>query len=258
MSRIAVSPRLQERYDGQYEGDLAEWRDLGGRYKAQNILEVCEGRRFGKVLDCGAGDGAVLKFVDASGAFAETFAAEISDSGLSRIRQRGLATLREAVKFDGYRLPFADRAFDMAYCSHVLEHVEHPRLLLRELARVSAFQVLEVPLDYSPGVDAKAAELLGYGHINVYTPSLFRFLLKSEGFQVLRERLTHAAADVIRYNWYRNLKREKTWLGEMRLGLWPLARGLKRLILGRRGYEERGYSAYTCLAQWAQQAEEAD
>lgn len=246
---VAVSASLQAHYDLRYDDAAAEWYEVAGRYKADNILRVCEGRAFGKVLDCGAGDGAVLKFVDVSGAFAETWAAEISDSGLSRIRARGLGTLREAVKFDGYRLPFADRSFDMAYCSHVIEHVEHPRLLLRELARVSVFQVFEIPLDYAPGVDERAEELLAYGHISVYTPSLFRFLLKSEGFVVLRERLTYGAPEVVRYNWYRNQGREKTWRSELQLALWPAVRSVRRLLRGKRAYEERGYSAYTCLAQ---------
>lgn len=248
-SDVVVSKPLQSAYDRQYDATIAEWRELGGKYKAENILRVCEGRQFVRVLDCGAGDGSVLKFLDAAGAFREMSAAEISDSGVAQISKRDLRRLREVRKFDGYRLPFPNGAFDMAYCSHVIEHVEHPRLLLRELKRVSAFQVFEIPLEYSPKVDSSVEQFLSYGHINVYTPSLFKFLLKSEGFVIEAERLTHAADEVVRFNWYRNMNRRKSWRSELQLMLWPWVRSLRRIARGKHWYEEYGYSAYTCLAQ---------
>ena len=37
----------------------------------------------------------------------------------------------------GQFLPFSDKAFDYVICSHVLEHVEDPDLLISELMRVS-------------------------------------------------------------------------------------------------------------------------
>jgi SAM-dependent methyltransferase len=40
------------------------------------------------------------------------------------------------VTFDGRRLPFEDGSFELVYCKQVLEHVEHPRELIGEAARV--------------------------------------------------------------------------------------------------------------------------
>jgi SAM-dependent methyltransferase len=42
----------------------------------------------------------------------------------------------------GLALPFKDSAFDMAYSSHVIEHVSEPFLFLKELLRVSNFRVV--------------------------------------------------------------------------------------------------------------------
>jgi SAM-dependent methyltransferase len=42
-------------------------------------------------------------------------------------------------------LPFADKVFDFAYCSHVLEHVPDPAASLRELTRVAKRGYIEVP-----------------------------------------------------------------------------------------------------------------
>jgi SAM-dependent methyltransferase len=44
----------------------------------------------------------------------------------------------EFVTFDGVHLPFEDGTFDLVYCKQVLEHVRHPDLLIREVARVLA------------------------------------------------------------------------------------------------------------------------
>ncbi len=244
-----VGKTLQSAYDEMYTDDISEWRELGGRHKAQNILSVSEGKSFSSVLECGAGEGSILEALDKSGVFPELYAVEISDSGIEQIRKRNIASVAELRKFNGYEIPYPDKKFDMAYCSHVIEHVEHPRLLLRELGRVSKYQVFEIPLDYSVGADTNIQQFLSYGHINIYTPTLFRFLLKSEGYEVLGERLTSTAPDVIRFNWYKNMGRKKSILNEMKIFALPLRQAMKKFLFGKRRYAEYGYSAYTCLAK---------
>lgn len=248
-SSVSTGRNLQTSYDEQYTDQVTPWRELGGKYKAQNLLEVCQGLSFTRVLDCGAGEGSLLKFVDASPQVAELYALEISDSGIAQIKKRSLTKLKEVKKFDGYVIPYPDRYFDLAYCSHVIEHVEHPRLLLRELKRVSRFQSFEVPLDYACDVDHNIQHFLAYGHINVFTPSLFRFLLKSEGFEVLGQKLSHTADEVVLYNWYENMKRRRSRLTEFKLKLRPWANLIRRWVYGARRFDEYRYSAYTCLTQ---------
>ena len=245
----ALTDNLQSTYDEQYSDKMTEWRELGGKYKAQNILSVCNNYKFVKVLECGAGEGSILKFLDQSNAFPELHAIEISDSGIAQIKARKLAKLKEVKKFNGYEIPYADKSFDMVYCSHVMEHVEHPRLLLRELKRVSKFQVFEVPLDYAIGIDCQVDHLLSYGHINVYTPSLFKFLLKSEGYEILEETLTHMTEDVVRFSWYQNMKMKNSIVKNFMLKLLPLRRILRRIRSGQDWYYEYAFSAYTCLTK---------
>ena len=246
---VRISPALRSAYDEQYSDELTSWRELGAKYKAQNILAVCRGQRFDKVLECGAGEGSVLKFLDEAKAFGELSAIEISDSGIAQIIKRHLPRLREVRKFDGYEIPYPDRHFDMVYCSHVLEHVEHPRLLLRELKRVARFQVLEVPLDYSPTVDEHVRDLLSYGHINVYSPALFRFVLRSEGFEIVAEKLSRDAPEVLRCARLRNTGMPMGIKGEIKLRLAPLLDAARRVKRARALCDEHGFSAYTCLAR---------
>jgi SAM-dependent methyltransferase len=46
---------------------------------------------------------------------------------------------------DAADMPFADKVFDYAICSHMLEHVEHPDAVVAELSRVAKAGYIEVP-----------------------------------------------------------------------------------------------------------------
>jgi SAM-dependent methyltransferase len=82
-------------------------------------------------LGCGAGDSVDLfRSVDPEVSWVGV---DIEDSPEVAGRTRKDA---EFVSFDGRRLPFEDQSFDLVYCKQVLEHVEHPRELVGEAARV--------------------------------------------------------------------------------------------------------------------------
>ena len=123
-------------------------------------------------------------------------------------------------------------------------------MLLREIKRVSKSQVFEVPLDHVINVDKYYKELHSFGHINVYTPSTFRYLLKSEGFAIKNDFKTKVNKEILRFDMYRNKKINKTILTELKLNiLWPIIDVGKRIIWGKKRYSEFGYSAYTCLVE---------
>lgn len=71
-------------------------------------------------------------------------------------------------------LPFADASFDIAICSHVLEHIEDDRAAMRELFRVlrpGGRAVVMVPIDLKrpvtyedAAIDTAAARNAGFGH----------------------------------------------------------------------------------------------
>ena len=198
-------------YDAIYQA-RNPWRELGAKHKAANIVQVC--RRAGfeprRILEVGAGEGAVLMHLEALKFGRELHAIEIARSGVDVIRGRELTTVKSATWFDGYTIPFPDDSFDLVILCHVLEHVEFERLLLRELRRVAPRHVIEVPLDYFPGIDAKVGHYLGYGHINVYSPTSLRYLLKSEGFRINQDYLTITHEEVVEYNEFINMKKERT------------------------------------------------
>jgi ubiquinone/menaquinone biosynthesis C-methylase UbiE len=140
----------------------------------------------------------------------EYFALEIASSGVELINDGSISRLIEAKLFDGYHMPYPDRAFDLVILSHVLEHVEYERALLREIRRVGQYTAIEVPLDFAWRADERCEHFMSYGHINMYTPTQLKFLLKTESFKVLVELPSLYSEDLIEYSEFVNEGKERS------------------------------------------------
>jgi SAM-dependent methyltransferase len=169
---------------------------------------------------------------------------------VEHIKTREIANLKSVQVFDGYKLPFEDDSFDLIILSHVLEHVEHERLLLREIKRVATNCIIEVPIDYRTGVDKRIKHFLAYGHINVYTPTSLRYLLLTEGFEVEADLISMIEPEVTKFNTYINQKKPKSFIRDLKIGAeYAVKKGLAN-ILGEKA-NERFASAYTVLCKRA-------
>ncbi len=248
MKEEVISGNVRKAYDNFYQKHDEAWRMLGAKYKAQNIVDVCRDRKFIKVLEVGAGDGSILYYLDEWSFAPELYALEISQSGVESIRAKNLKSLKSVLIFDGYHIPFADDEFDLLILSHVLEHVEFERLLLRELKRVSKFQIIEVPKDYRYGVDKRMKHFLDYGHINMYTPTSLRFLLQSEGFRILNDKLSMIHPDVTKFGRFINQKQTRSFLKSFKIDLEYLVKKLAGRIVGKKK-QEAFTNAYTVLTE---------
>jgi len=201
-----VSEKVKDSYSSQYDEKSVAWRNMGAKYKAQNIVELAKNIKFGNVLEVGAGEGSILSWLSKWNFSQDLNCVEISESGIAMIKSKNIDHLHDVLLFDGYKIPYEDNHFDLVICSHVMEHVEHERILLREIKRVSKYQIFEVPIDFSFYVDKKIKHFLAYGHINIYTPGLFRFLLSSENFTVVKD-ICHLYADDMIKPLYENNKK---------------------------------------------------
>ena len=142
--KTKVSSSLQNKYNNYYDGEN-EWRRLGAIDKVGHILELCGDLNPENILEVGFGEGTVLQRL-AEFEFSKSLSSvEISKNGVEVIRQRNINKLREIIIFDGYNLPYKDNEFDLIISTHVLEHVEHERMFLNELARVGKNIFIEVP-----------------------------------------------------------------------------------------------------------------
>ncbi len=209
MSQFSVATDHQENYDGYYDGQ-SEWRSLCAVDKVRNIVRLCEGLPHRAVLEIGAGDGSVLKGLSDLGFGEELHALEISKSGVDAIRGQGIPNLASCSTFDGYNLPLEDQRVDLAIISHVLEHVEYPRRLLYEAARVARQIFVEVPLEHNLRL-ARDYVPDAVGHINFYAYGTLRRLVQTCGLEVLEQIVTHPSREVYCYRLGR-FKGSGTWL----------------------------------------------
>jgi len=250
MQEVNSSENLKTAYDNYYENNDETWRMLGAKYKVEHILAVCKGYTFNKVLEVGAGDGVILKLLSEKNFAPELHAVELSASGVERIKERNIASIKSVQEFDGYHLPFEDDSMDLIILTHVLEHVEHERLLLREIKRVAKMVVIEVPRDYRAGVDTRIKHFLAYGHINVYTPTSLRYLLLTEGLEVVKDLTDTIAPEVTKFYTYVTLKKPKNFLSSLKIDLEHNVKKLAAAVFGKKT-EEKFANYYTVLCKKA-------
>ncbi len=216
MAKIAVNDQHKQLYD-----HYGEWRQVGTLRKAENIIALCQPYPHSTILEIGAGDGSILKHLSEA-AFADSYwALEISSSAIPAISSRGIKQLAEARLFDGYDVPYQEGQFDLVVLSHVVEHLEYPRKLLYEAARVGKYVFVEVPLEDNSRLkqDFVFDEV---GHINPYNPRTIRWLLQSCGLKVLRQTVTnYSKAAHIYYDGSRAKGTAKFILRESLLRLFP-------------------------------------
>lgn len=189
---------MPQDYNDYYTQEDPQWRWLGALDKAANIVALCSTFPHRAVLDIGAGEGSILKRLSENHFGEELHALEVSTSGIEAIQKKEIPGLISCQLYDGYQIPFADGIFDLALLSHVIEHVEHPRRLIYEAARVARYVFVEVPLEDTLRLkpDFLPSKV---GHINIYSPKTIRWLLQTCNLKLLKQTVTNPSKAVHRY-----------------------------------------------------------
>jgi SAM-dependent methyltransferase len=196
-------------YDSAYArgGDRhARWRELGARGKADHVQSLCAraGLSAESVVEVGCGDGALLAELSSRG-FGRTLAGfDISPAAVELARSRRIARVESIEVFDGVRLPVADGAFDLGVLSHVLEHVEGPGKLLREVARASRAVIVEVPLERNASAvrASRRAQSQKIGHVQTLDRPAVAAMVEDAGLRVVGDLVDPLRAAVHLYDAY--------------------------------------------------------
>jgi SAM-dependent methyltransferase len=118
-------------------------RRLLSRFRARLLQELAP-LAPRSVLDAGCGEGHVAGWLAEALTGSEITGVDGRSDAVVGFRARNPAL--HVVEADLRGLPFPDDAFDLVICTEVLEHVEQPKTVLRELGRVCAAHLfLTVP-----------------------------------------------------------------------------------------------------------------
>jgi SAM-dependent methyltransferase len=168
----------------------------------------------GRVLDVGCGGGSVTKAVKHARPDLEVFGCDLSESAL-----KIAGSNPEGVDFrqaTAERLPFGDGELDFVWIFDVLEHVDDPETVLREVARVlkpgGGFHIV-LPLEGQPrtlyqliGCGTRwTAKVRHGGHIQIFSATRFKDMAAACGLPVVRTRWSYHALlqvlDVAYFSW---------------------------------------------------------
>ena len=123
--------------------------------------------QYPRALDFGSGDGWFAQRVRTTGVASEVVAIDV----LTR-RRPFVAPLL----YDGQRLPFPDRSFDLVYAVDVLHHCPEPIVGLREMLRVSRGDVVLKDHTFNNRAERVLLGLLDeLGNRRFGVPSLYRY-----------------------------------------------------------------------------------
>jgi SAM-dependent methyltransferase len=212
----------------------SRWRALGALGKADHVISLCRRAAIApaRTLDVGCGDGALLCELHRRGFGGRLTGVEISAAAVA------IAGAREGIEgvalYNGEKLPFEDRAFDLGLLSHVLEHVPDPPALLAEVARVCRAVVVEVPLEanWSARRAHKRAHAEEVGHLQRLDRAAARAIVSDAGLSIAAE-----LEDALPLRVHRFFARSRAAHLRARLK-WALRAGVHRLAppLGRRAF----------------------
>ena len=199
MNKDSYNNTIKDRYANYYLNIQDEWREICAKDKVDNIITLCSHLGAKSVIEVGSGDGAVIAELHNQNFSNEYYALDVSSSGVDKTSSRDLSNLIDVKIFDGYVIPYEDKQFDLAILTHVLEHVEHPRLLISEISRVAKYVYIEVPLE--DNIRLKRGYVNApVGHINYYNERTLYMLLVSCGLVVTDEKVTNPSLDVHLFN----------------------------------------------------------
>lgn len=162
------------------------------------IMQMINSINPGSLLDVGCGDAFLLEKLKVKNGCGIDLSPHNIASAKKRLKGNGRYLLLQA---DAESIPFDCEKFDAVVCSEVIEHVQHPESVLREIARVLKRQgtfIITIPNDGLANKCKKVLEVLGlkdllsikYGgaeewHLRIFNKRQIRNLLLKTGFKVI-------------------------------------------------------------------------
>ena len=170
------------------------WLQVGAIEKARSIVALAGGSTADRILEVGAGSGAILRELDRLKFGRQYWACEPSQKLYEQLMRTNIERLVEAHPTTLEDSPMVDNHFDLVVLSHVLEHVVAPGQLLARCLALAPRVVLEVPLEGSVVARFRATLIRrrrwpnAAGHIHFFSKRSTHELVSHAGGQVISGR----------------------------------------------------------------------
>lgn len=141
------------------------------------------------ILEIGAGTGAVIGALQTRGIGRRHYAVDYSPEAIDVIRQSSNAIIAAVADVTRTPDPFGAGPYDLAFASHVVEHLEEPAPFLRALQDTPLRHlIVEVPLEnlFFGRLKARFSDRSRHpaGHVQFFDRASFLALLDAAGWQV--------------------------------------------------------------------------
>jgi ubiquinone/menaquinone biosynthesis C-methylase UbiE len=157
------------------------------------------------VLDVGGGAGLILREVSEHiekkyKVAVRKIALDLSP-GMLKMQKEANPDLFEALNENIEKTSIEDHQIDITLMIDVLEHVEHPDAVLKELRRISKFTLFKVPLEVCfmnsiynalTGSKQRRISFESFGHVNYYTDRSLLRQIQDSGANIVRSTFTDA------------------------------------------------------------------
>ena len=218
-------------YAAKFRAELdreTEWLRRTARPKADSIASLLGDSDLSprSVIEVGAGTGAVIGELRRRGVGSEHFAVDFSEDAVAVLEQTEPDVRAATADVTVVPDPFGEGHYDLAYATHVVEHLEEPDAFLSALLDVpTAHFIAEVPLENLPLGRLKALvkdrSTNTAGHVQFFDQQSFEALLVRSGWRVVGSRTyaPHLDADTFDFAYAETgpIRRAAKWLTEYAL-----------------------------------------
>jgi len=173
-------------YDGYYDEANLSVPDFVGARLDEIFASFAPYRRTNRLLDIGCGAGSLLEAARRAGW--EAHGTEVSRPAVEHARRAGF----EVFCGDLSAAPFPEGHFDVVTASEILEHLDDPRAMLREVARVlRPGGLFWATTPHGRGISAKVLGLnwsivVPPDHLHLFSLKGVRRLLEAAGFRSVK------------------------------------------------------------------------
>jgi methionine biosynthesis protein MetW len=169
-----------------------------------------------KAIDFGCGNGSLLQLLQQNKSV-QGIGYDVSSSGVDICQKKGIKAVCDSI--DKFHPELGDKEFDYAICNVTIQMVMYPEILLKEMVRISRYQIISFPnfayisnrFDLLFNGRMPRSMLYGYswystGHIHQLSLSDLKELVRNVGESNIIQQIGVPSKRFLLRNWIARLK----------------------------------------------------